>query len=137
MDDHHATLESQHPVNVEMYDDAPLSVRIADAVNGFMGSWRFIGLQTVIVAAWLAGNVAGVFHFDPYPFILLNLAFSTQAAYTAPLILLASDRAAQRDRLTLEHAAREAEAAERQEADIIARLDRIERLVSGVDASPD
>ena len=48
-----------------------------------------------------------IFHFDPYPFILLNLAFSTQAAYAAPLILLAGNRASKMDRLTLEHAADE------------------------------
>jgi uncharacterized membrane protein len=52
--------------------------------------------------------------FDPYPFILLNLAFSTQAAYAAPLILLAGNRSAQRDRLTLEHAASEADVEEKQ-----------------------
>jgi uncharacterized membrane protein len=72
---------SRHPVNQAMYDQAPLGARIADAVTGFMGSWRFIILQTVIVVAWISGNVYLLFHYDPYPFILLNLAFSTQAAY--------------------------------------------------------
>ena len=124
-----ATAASEHPVNVEMYDRAPVGVRIADAVNGFMGSWTFIFVQTAIVAVWLGGNVVGIFHFDPYPFILLNLAFSTQAAYTAPLILLASNRSAERDRAVLEYAAREAEATDRQEADVIARLERIEALL--------
>ena len=55
-----------------------------------------------------------LFHFDPYPFIFLNLAFSTQAAYAAPLILLASNRAAVRDRLTLEHAADQSDVEEKQ-----------------------
>jgi uncharacterized membrane protein len=54
---------------------------------------------------WILGNVYLVFNFDPYPFILLNLAFSTQAAYAAPLILLAGNRQEERDRMTLEHAA--------------------------------
>ena len=54
-----------------------------------MGSWRFLVLQTVVVAFWLAANVVLLTRTIPYPFILLNLAFSTQAAYAAPLILLA------------------------------------------------
>jgi uncharacterized membrane protein len=105
----------RHPVNVEFLDDAPLGARIADRVTGFMGSWRFLILQTVLVALWLVGNIYLLTKpFDPYPFILLNLAFSTQAAYAAPLILLAGNRAAQRDRMTLEHAADEADVAEKQ-----------------------
>jgi uncharacterized membrane protein len=75
-----------------------------------MGSWRFIVLQTIIVVVWLTSNIVLLSRpFDAFPFILLNLAFSTQAAYAAPLILLAGNRASQRDRLTLEHAAAEGE----------------------------
>jgi uncharacterized membrane protein len=102
-----------------MFDDAPLGARVADAVTSFMGSWRFIILQTLVVVAWVAGNIFLLFHFDPYPFILLNLAFSTQAAYAAPLILLAGNRSAKRDRLTLEHAAAEADVEERQNDDLL------------------
>ncbi len=109
----------RHPVNQVMIDNAPLGPRIADAVTSFMGSWRFIILQTVIVLVWISGNVYLLFHFDPYPFILLNLAFSTQAAYAAPLILLAGNRSAQRDRLTLEHAAAEADLEEGQNVDLL------------------
>jgi uncharacterized membrane protein len=102
-------------VNRALIDEAPMGARIADGVTGFMGSWRFLILQTLLVAAWLAGNIYLLSKpFDPYPFILLNLAFSTQAAYAAPLILLAGNRAAQRDRLTLEHAADETDVAEQQ-----------------------
>jgi uncharacterized membrane protein len=98
-----------------MLDDAPMGARIADTVTGFMGSWRFLILQTVLVVLWLSGNIYLLSRpFDPYPFILLNLAFSTQAAYAAPLILLAGNRSAQRDRLTLEHAASEADLEEKQ-----------------------
>ena len=104
----------RHPVNKELLEDAPLGARVADRVTGFMGSWMFIVIQTVIVALWVLGNLYLVFHFDPYPFIFLNLAFSTQAAYAAPLILLAGNRSAQRDRLTLEHAAEEGDYAEKQ-----------------------
>ena len=100
----------RHPVNKALIDDAPLGARLADRVTGFMGSWRFIIVQTAIVAIWLAGNLYLLSRpFDPYPFILLNLAFSTQAAYAAPLILLAGNRAAAHDRLTLEHAASQAD----------------------------
>jgi uncharacterized membrane protein len=109
----------RHPVNRSMFDAAPLGARIADRVTGFLGSWRFIVIQTAIVAAWIAGNVYLLFRFDPYPFILLNLAFSTQAAYAAPLILLAGNRAAIRDRLTLEHAAAEADLEDQQNQDLL------------------
>lgn len=106
---------SRHPVNRALVDEAPIGARIADRVTGFMGSWRFLILQTVLVAFWLAGNLYLLSKpFDPYPFILLNLAFSTQAAYAAPLILLAGNRAAVRDRMTLEHAATEADIEEKQ-----------------------
>ena len=111
----------RHKVNREFLDEAPLAARVADRVTTFMGSWRFIIIQTAIVIAWIAGNVYLLFNFDPYPFILLNLAFSTQAAYAAPLILLAGNRAALRDRMTLEHAADEADIEEKQN----------ERLLSG------
>jgi uncharacterized membrane protein len=110
-----ARIASRHPVNIEFFDEAPLGARIADRVTGFLGSWRFLILQTVLVGAWIVGNVYLLSQpFDPYPFILLNLAFSTQAAYAAPLILLAGNRAAQRDRSTLEHAAEETDVAEKQ-----------------------
>jgi uncharacterized membrane protein len=124
----------RHPVNVALHANAPLGVRVANAVTGFMGSWRFIILQTIVVAAWVAGNVYLIFNFDPYPFIFLNLAFSTQAAYAAPLILLASNQSAVRDRATLEHAAGEAEDADNKDTDIIARLTRIEALLAGLQA---
>jgi uncharacterized membrane protein len=104
-----------HPVNRALIDEAPLGARVADRVTGFMGSWRFLIIQTVFVAIWLAGNIVLLTRpFDPYPFILLNLAFSTQAAYAAPLILLAGNRASIRDRMTLEHAASEADVEEKQ-----------------------
>ena len=87
-----------------------------------MGSWKFIVIQTILVAIWIAINVGfitGLIPYDPYPFILLNLAFSTQAAYAAPLILLASNRTAQGDRMTLEHAASEADLGEQQNDELL------------------
>jgi uncharacterized membrane protein len=110
---------SIHPVNREFLDEAPLGARIADAVTGFMGSWKFIIVQTIIVIIWISGNVYLLFNFDKFPFILLNLAFSTQAAYAAPLILLAGNRQSLRDRLTLEHAASEADIEEKQNVELL------------------
>lgn len=110
---------SRHPVNRQFSDEAPLGSRVADRVTSFLGSWRFIAIQTAIVLIWIVGNVIMVFHFDLYPFILLNLAFSTQAAYAAPLILLAGNRQALRDRMTLEHAATEADIEEKQNVELL------------------
>ena len=74
--------------------------RIADSVADGMGSWSFIIIQTILVAIWMIFNfVAFVYHWDPYPFILLNLLFSTQAAYAAPIIMMAQNRQSDRDRI--------------------------------------
>ncbi len=123
----------RHPVNKALLDDAPLSARIADQVTNFMGSWTFIGIQTALVALWVGGNVYLVFHFDPYPFIFLNLAFSTQAAYAAPLILLASNRSSIRDRMTLEHAAKEADLEEKQNEELLLGNREILKRVEGLE----
>ncbi|BAU52362.1 DUF1003 domain-containing protein [Mucilaginibacter gotjawali] len=73
--------------------------RLADTVASGMGSWRFIIIQTAIVGAWMLLNVVGFMrHWDVYPFILLNLLFSTQAAYAAPIIMMAQNRQSERDR---------------------------------------
>src|SRR6202000_3153652 len=73
--------------------------RLADTVATGMGSWRFIIIQTIIVAVWMLANVIGfIAHWDVYPFILLNLLFSTQAAYAAPIIMMAQNRQNERDR---------------------------------------
>jgi uncharacterized membrane protein len=77
--------------------------RVAEAFARAFGTPHFITVQTAVVAMWIvAGVLAGSGGFDPYPFILLNLAFSLQAAYAAPLILLAQTRAADRDSATTE-----------------------------------
>ena len=74
--------------------------RIADAVANGMGSWSFIIIQTAFVVVWMVLNVLGfVYHWDVYPFILLNLIFSTQAAYAAPIIMMAQNRQSERDRI--------------------------------------
>jgi len=74
--------------------------RIADSVASGMGSWNFIIIQTILVAFWMILNIVGIInHWDPYPFILLNLLFSTQAAYAAPIIMMAQNRQNDRDRI--------------------------------------
>ncbi len=93
-----------HPANRHRHDDRSVGQRLADSVTAVFGSWRFIIIQTCIVAVWIAVNILAVFYrWDPYPFILLNLVFSTQAAYAAPLILLSQNRQADTDRITAEH----------------------------------
>src|ERR1017187_4091631 len=73
--------------------------RLSDKVANGMGSWRFIIWQSIIVILWMAANVVGfIYHWDVYPYILLNLVFSTQAAYAAPIIMMAQNRQNQRDR---------------------------------------
>ena len=125
---------SRHPINQAMFDDAPRGARIADHVTGFMGSWNFIIIQTVIVLIWIAGNVFLLTRaFDPYPFILLNLAFSTQAAYAAPLILLAGNRASIRDRMTLEHAAAEADIEDEQNVRLLTGNTEILKQVAALE----
>lgn len=97
------------PANRVRHDDQPLPARIADRVTAVFGSWPFILIQTVLIIVWIGYNgyvAVRYLHgglFDPYPFILLNLLFSTQAAYAAPLILLSQNRTAERDRVKAEH----------------------------------
>jgi uncharacterized membrane protein len=83
--------------------DADAFGRISETVARFLGTGRFLAGQTVLVVGWIILNtIAYVHHWDPYPFILLNLAFSLQAAYAAPLILLAQNRQDDRDRASIE-----------------------------------
>ena len=81
-----------------------LGQKIADSVASNMGSWRFIIIQSTILFLWVLANVtAWVFHWDPYPFILLNLALSFQAAYAAPFIMMSQNRQQDIDRLAAEN----------------------------------
>jgi uncharacterized membrane protein len=87
-----------HPKRQPIHDSTR-GEQIADAVAESMGSWRFIIIQTIIVALWIAINLTGLFlRWDAYPFILLNLLFSTQAAYAAPVIMMSQNRQAAKDR---------------------------------------
>ncbi len=80
----------------------------ADRIANVMGSWTFIIVQSIFVAAWIILNLVAVLrHWDAYPFILLNLLFSTQAAYAAPIIMMSQNRQAQKDHLRDDHEAAE------------------------------
>jgi len=84
--------------------------RFSESIARFLGTGRYLAWQTILVVVWIALNLFAVrWQWDPYPFILLNLAFSTQAAYAAPLILLAQNRQENRDRVSLEEDRRRAE----------------------------
>ncbi len=83
--------------------------QVTESIARFFGTGRYLLLQTMLVVAWIAVNLGAVhWRWDPYPFILLNLAFSTQAAYAAPLILLAQNRQENRDRVALDEDRRRA-----------------------------
>ena len=101
--------------------------RIADTVASMMGSWSFIIVQSVILAVWIILNViAWISHWDPYPFILLNLALSFQAAYAAPFIMISQNRQAERDRHQAEEDFRTNIEAEQRIEDLQRRLASLE-----------
>src|ERR1041385_1099424 len=116
---YHSTVNRVH------HDQATRGERLADQIATGIGSWRFLIVQTILVLLWVGINLTGfVLRWDPYPFILLNLMFSVQAAYTGPVLLLAGNRQSQKDRLTLELAAREAQRADRQDRQILEEIKR-------------
>ncbi|MGH3278375.1 MAG: DUF1003 domain-containing protein [Trebonia sp.] len=138
------------PVRGSLYDVDAFG-RFSEGLARFLGTGKYLFGQTMLVLGWIALNViAGIHHWDPYPFILLNLAFSTQAAYAAPLILLAQNRQAERDRASIdrdrqvaartqadtEYLARELAAVRLALADLVTNqdlaehLERVEKLIS-------
>jgi uncharacterized membrane protein len=101
--------EDRHPVNIRHFQQRTLGERVADAVTGRVGSWPFIIVQSLLLAAWIVANAflirnwLGGKPFDPYPFILLNLVLSFQAAYTGPVVMMSQNRQAAKDRDEAEH----------------------------------
>ena len=109
--------DDEFPVNNvnDLHDDSMTRAqRIADAVARNVGSWRFIGIQSSLLALWIVANALFALHdyavsgfdlkaWDPYPFILLNLALSFQAAYTGPFVMMSQNRQADKDRIMAEH----------------------------------
>jgi len=106
---HHFRFHAPHAHLTSVFGDDWFGVR-AESFARFFGTPTFLIGQTVVVGIWIALNVAGLTRFDVYPFILLNLAFSLQAAYAAPLILLAQTRQADRDKALVDADAQHREA---------------------------
>ncbi|HSD09027.1 DUF1003 domain-containing protein [Flavobacterium sp.] len=101
--------------------------RLADSVANGMGSWRFIILQTVFIIVWMGLNLIGyINHWDAYPFILLNLVFSTQAAYAAPIIMMSQNRQSERDRIQAQSDYQTNKEAKLEIEALALRLDKIE-----------
>jgi uncharacterized membrane protein len=103
-----APFKHQHPpvqnVNDLFQEQLTLGQRTADGVASLMGSWAFIVTQSIILFIWLVLNVVGwIRAWDPYPFILMNLVLSMQAAYAAPIIMMSQNRQAVKDRLEAHH----------------------------------
>jgi uncharacterized membrane protein len=93
-----------HPAHKRVDRETPRVEQWAQRLAAGIGTVQFLAAQTAFIAAWVGLNITGlVQHWDPYPFILLNLAFSTQAAYAAPLILLAARSQEARDRARADH----------------------------------
>jgi uncharacterized membrane protein len=117
-------------------NSATFGQKLADKVANNMGSWKFIIFQSVFVAIWMGLNIVGYFrHWDPYPFILLNLLFSTQAAYAAPIIMMSQNRQSDRDRIqaiadyqTNIEAKLEIEALQKQLSKI--EIDKLDKLIT-------
>lgn len=99
----------RHPVNVRHFDGRSMGERVADVVAARVGSWPFILTQSAALVLWILYNgyvairLIGGHPFDPYPFILLNLALSFQAAYTGPIVMMSQNRQAAKDRDMAEH----------------------------------
>ncbi len=101
---HLRELRAQRPARHAPKHAPTRGARIADIVAQTVGSWRFIITQSALLVAWIILNLTGYFyHWDPYPFILLNLLLSTQAAYAAPIIMMSQNRQAEIDRRNAEH----------------------------------
>lgn len=112
---------------------------LADKITGIIGSWKFLILQTIILVLYVGLNVAWFFvHFDPFPFIFLNLILSFQAAYTAPIILMSHNRMAERDRdlakLDRENNARILQSIEKLEKTLIKEVDQaVEEITEAIE----
>ena len=105
--------------------------RLSETIARFFGTARYLVVQTVLVFLWISINVVWVAgQWNPFPFILLNLVFSTQAAYAAPLILLAQNRQAERDRIQVDDDRRTSERT-RSEAEFLAREVAAARITLG------
>lgn len=116
--------------------DFTLGQRVADGTARLLGSWPFIIAQTAFVAAWILLNLlAWAKHWDPYPFILLNLMFSVQAAYAGPVIMMSQNRAAERDRYQAQSDYDTNVKAEAEIESVQAALERVEAQLARIEAT--
>lgn len=117
-------------------DERSYGQRVADSTARVLGSWTFIIGQTIVVAAWIILNItAWVRSWDPYPFILLNLMFSVQAAYAAPILMMSQNRQAERDRYQAQADFDTNLKAENEIEDLQAQLGRIELSLRRIEDS--
>ena len=116
-------------------DDLTAGQRVADSTARVLGSWPFIIGQTVAVAAWIALNVvAWMKHWDPFPFILLNLMFSVQAAYAGPVLMMSQNRQAERDRYQAQSDFDTNVKAEAEIAQVQIAIERVEAQLARIEA---
>jgi uncharacterized membrane protein len=131
------TLAMPRGISGGIHYDPEAFGRFSEGLARYFGTARFLAIQSIIVVLWITFNaVAATLSFDPYPFILLNLAFSTQAAYAAPLILLAQNRQAERDRAEVERD-RDADSRQLANTDFLARELAAMRIALEAKASRD
>lgn len=91
-------------INKVLEEQTSFGQKMADRFSLVMGSWKFIIIQSVVLTIWVVLNVAAyINHWDPYPFILMNLILSLQAAYAAPILMMSQNRLAERDRIEAHH----------------------------------
>jgi uncharacterized membrane protein len=119
-----------HNVNDLEEEQLSLGDRIADWFASAVGSWNFIIFQSIILVGWILLNVVGWFeHWDPYPFILLNLALSFEAAYTAPIIMMSQNREGMKDRIRAQEDYMISKIAEDEIRAVIAHLERQDQVL--------
>ncbi|MEO7803351.1 MAG: DUF1003 domain-containing protein [Actinomycetota bacterium] len=132
-------MQHKHPVNLRHLGGRSTGERVADAVSAKVGSWPFIITQSTLLVAWIIYNgyvALQVLHgkpFDPFPFILLNLALSFQAAYTGPIVMMSQNRQSVKDRDMAEH---DFEVNKESYEHLIWQTDQILQLLKAVDRSP-
>ena len=117
-------------VNEVVEEQSTLGQRIADKVADIIGSWRFIIIQSVLIVIWITLNaIAWIEHWDPYPFILMNVMLSFQAAYSGPVIMMSQNRQSAKDRLVAEIDHQVNTKAELEIASLARRIDELEKNI--------
>lgn len=125
-------------VNAQFEGQQTIGQRLADKIAAAVGSWPFIAVQSAILALWIAANAYFALHpallkaWDPYPFILLNLVLSFQAAYTGPVVMMSQNRQAEKDRLTAQRDYEVDQRAENEIAIVMAHLLHQDRQIAAL-----